>query len=340
MAAATMYVTPAGAGAKTGATWAAAMGEAEFEADLEAGAEAGDIYYVAGGNYTLDSAYDASARDGTAIGPISIIGVKTGTSAEPPVWADWADGNMAGGADERPIFICAANAVAFGDYYKLFNISFTTTVSSNVGSGTGNVLFNCKSTQQSPTANRYAFNLGNDTSAIFCEACGLVGTGVVGQLFRMGTSTCVFCWAHDGQTGFYLNAVRARVLFCVMEDLSVTGINCVAASGFTILNNTIHDCVVGITGNAATLTIIVNNLLEGCTTDGIIFSTQTDGNFFWKNHGDDARNNDMWDGVAVTMPHMDAAVSTGDPLFDGDGNLSLGAGSPCINNAVTPILGT
>ena len=338
MAVATMYVTPAGAGAKTGATWDAAMGEAEFEADLEAGAEAGDIYYVAGGNYTLDSAYDASARDGTAIAPISIIGVITGTSNEPPVYADWADGNMAGGADDRPVFVCAANAVAFGDFYKTFNLAFTTTSVNGIQFGNNCIQFNCKVTQQG-AADRIGYNLGGHGHAIYCEGCGLVGTGVVGKLFKLSNDTCVFCWAHDGNTGYSMAVTRARVLFCIAEDCATVGIDVVANVALA-LNNSIHDCAIGIRGAATTGVAVINNILEGCTTDGMIWSTQTDGNFFWKNHGDDARNNDMWDGVATTMPHMDAEVSTGDPLFDGDGNLSLGAGSPCINNAVTPILGT
>ena len=74
MAAATMYVTVAGAGDKSGSTWGNAMGLGEWETDVEATAEAGDIYYLEAGTYTLTNAF-STALDGTDVAPIKIIGV-------------------------------------------------------------------------------------------------------------------------------------------------------------------------------------------------------------------------------------------------------------------------
>jgi len=340
MAAATYYVTPAGAGAKDGAAWASAMGEAEFEADLEANAEPGDIYYFLEGTYTLDSAYDSLLRDGTIVAPICLIGVKSGTTNEPPVLADWSDANLSGGADDRPLFACGANQWVVGDYHKIFNFRFTTTYVNGVGGSVANTVFyNCKVTQSGASANRRGFNVGGDAISILCEATGLVGTGVVARLFYCGTGTVIFSWGHDGNEGFYLSAVRGTVLFSGAEDCSVAGLNLYSHCPLA-LGNTINDCATGITNVASDWMTVVNNLLEGCTTDGIKATTQQDGAFYWKNHGDDARNLDMWDGVATSGPHADLTVSSGDPLLDGDGNVSLQVGSPCRNNALQSVLGT
>ena len=90
MAAATMYATVAGAGDKSGDTWAKAMDLAAWQADALNNSESGDIYYVAGGTYALAGGFDCNARIATAAAPISIIGVKSGTTNEPPVIGDWA----------------------------------------------------------------------------------------------------------------------------------------------------------------------------------------------------------------------------------------------------------
>lgn len=83
-AAATMYVTVAGAGGKTGADWANAMSSAEFETDIEGAAEAGDIYYVMSGTYDYSGGAVATARDGAAANPVTVIidGCTTGISAD------------------------------------------------------------------------------------------------------------------------------------------------------------------------------------------------------------------------------------------------------------------
>lgn len=333
MAAATMYVTPAGALGKTGANWANAMGEAEFEADLEANAEAGDIYYVASGAadgtsvpYTLDSAYDSSARDGTVVAPISIIGVKFGTTAEPPVLADW------GAALDRPHFVCAANAVTFGDYYKLYNLSWTGTAASTVLTGTNARVYNCKG------ANTYA----TARNALYVGAYGAVikyeGTGANCWGLRLGSpALALFCYLHDCYLG--INTAANNFLLSNIIDTVTTGVFIEDDLGIIAINNTIYNSTTAISVGAGT-GIFINNIID-TATDGFLWTTQTDINFFAYNH---EGNNvtDMWDLVeeAVTA-HKDNWVTSGDPDFTNEagGDFSLEATSPCIDAGMAMSLG-
>lgn len=335
------YVTPAGAGAKDGAAWASAFGEAEFETEIEGGADAGDIYYIAGGDYTLDSAYATATQDGTGTAPITWVGVKTGTTNEPPIITDWAMGKINGAADDRPVFICAANAITFGDCYKIMNITFTGTSATMITTATDTTFFNCKIVQQSSTANRVGISGATAPLYVMCEFCGLVGTGVVGRGFSY-SSACnfYFCWFHDLNTGIYAptSGQNARVIFCVFEDCTLYGAYGTAMR-WQILNCTFNDCGAAIY-TTSTVMLVMNNILEGCTASGISSDSQDDGGIYWNNHGDNARNTDMWLNVATTLPHGDLNNTTGDPVFDADGNLSLGAASPCIDAGKSAILGT
>lgn len=338
MAAANYFVTPAGANGKTGADWENAMGEAEFEADLEANAEPGDVYYIASGTYTLDSAYDSSAKDGTAAAPISIIGVNSGLAGSGvPTYAQWADANIGGEADNRPVFACGANAVTFGDYYKVYNCAFTGEAANVVTFGSYNVMYNLKGSHSSSSANRVMFVVALGTAAVLCEAIGV--TNFVCTGFNLGnTSKTIFCTAHDCNTGFSLGSNASSCLFCIAEDCATVGFSLSTRLASLIMNCTGNDCADGVTGSTGA-GVFINNLLEGCTSDGFYWSTQSDVNFFIKNHGNDTRNTDMWDGVATTMPHMDPEVTSGDPKFTADGNLSLQSDSPCIDAALALTLG-
>lgn len=334
------YVTPAGAGSKDGSSWSNAFGEPEFEASLEASAAAGDIYWIMEGTYTLDSAYDSSARDGTAAAPISLVGVKSGTTATPPTIADLSDANLGGGTDDRPLIDAGANAVLFGDYYKFICLRFTTTAANGIQCGTYGRFYNCKSVGSSATANRYCFYTGTDALFVHCEASGLIGTGVDCYAFGLSSrGMLVYCYAHDckrvintlATSGYY-------AVFSIFEDVSEYAISGAGSTLFAI-NVTFHDCAVAVNQSTATI-VAINNLLDGCTTSGFNQGTQADHSFYLNNHGNDTRNTDMWVNIATTLPHGDFNNTTGDPLFDGDGNLSLQAGSPCIGAGTSAILGT
>ena len=140
MAAATMYVTAAGAGGTDGTDWANAMNLAAWSSDAISSAEAGDIYYVQGGQtYTLAANWIA-ANDGLVTSPITIIGVNSGTSAEPPTFSDWAIDDAS-----RPIIAAGASDFIFDNYWKFKNLSVTTTDSNGFRGDVGPQFENCKS---------------------------------------------------------------------------------------------------------------------------------------------------------------------------------------------------
>jgi len=102
-----MYVTTTGAGDTSGDSWANAMDWDAFEADVDGACEPGDRYFVMEGYYSNDGAL-SDYTGGTAQNPIEIIGVKSGTTAEPPTSADWAYGTA------RPYFYsCYAGVDTF-----------------------------------------------------------------------------------------------------------------------------------------------------------------------------------------------------------------------------------
>jgi hypothetical protein len=327
MAAATMYVTPAGAGAKDGAAWASAMGEAEFEADLEANAEAGDIYYVQAGTYTLDSAYDASAKDGTAVGPISIIGVVAATTEEPPPLSRWGSG------DDRPLFALGAYTFTTGDYFKIFNCRFTGTAATGLVAGNYAVVYNCYFRNTSGTAGRTACTITN--SFIINSEC-ISDNGIA--LSLGSAAKAIFCYAHDSVTGINMNASNL-ILFCIADTCSTAGIAETADIGGTVFGNTIYNCPIGVSGTTG-FHVFINNIID-TATDGFKWTTQTDINFFAYNH---AGNNvtDMWDLVEETVAaHKDNWATSGDPLFTSaaGGSFSLGTASPCLSAGMKITLG-
>jgi len=349
----TYYVDTAGSGTSPYDTWAKAINTAAlFEAFLEqandpaADVAAGDIIYVQGG-ITLTAADAWATADGTATAPITIIGVTTGTTNEPPTYADWADANLDGGADTRPTIAMGANACVFGSRYKVFNIKFTTAAAEGIRNGSYSVYFNCKSVQSSTTANRVAFMYGAiGGSFIHCEACGNVGTSAECVGIGFGTTgwqvgfSALFCYAHDLNTGYSMvQSSSTLCAFSIAENCAVAGFDASSRYNMNILNCSFNKNVRAIIGTTADGMKVVNNLIEGSTTDGVRWTTQTDGNFFWHNHGDDARNNDMWDGVAETGVHSDLENTAGDPKITADGNLSLQADSPCIDAADAAVLG-
>jgi hypothetical protein len=267
MAAATMYVTVAGAGDKSGGTWATAMDMAAFITDIEGAAEAGDIYYVAGGTYTMGEAIDMSTQDGTATSPITVIGVASGTSNEPPVVGDHATG------DNRPLFAMEANQFKCAQYWKFYNIRWTGSENLGVYTDSFDVFFNCKSSHSGSTG----FYMSASSQCIACEV-----TGSTNAFTTNGNCLIAFCYGHDVTTIINASSAAYTVVGTII-DAGTTGINVNTRDNGFFINNTIYDCDKGISASAGAKNIaVINNIIKcdvGGAQVGIDWTSQTWCNF-------------------------------------------------------------
>ena len=328
------HVTATGAGTKSGNSWANAMDEPAFETHLEGAVVAGDVHFVMDGSYTLDSDIDSSARDGTTVSPIVIIGVKTGTTNEGAavVYSDWS--RVAG---DRPFFDGVTFTFKVGDYYVIRNIDFTSADNiAVVQAGAYSVVENCKFED--------TFAAGVASGLSMQGAYGVIVNNEMLSTNNRGltansNSRVVFNYIHDtGNQGIVVT--HAAVYAFNILDTCAIGIDGGGFFGNTVLNNTFYETDVGVDETTGYSWVCINNIMEGNNTDGFKWTTQTDINFFWNNHGDDARCNDMWDLVDTTTVFQDYEVSTGDPKFTTPGSdFSLQSDSPNIDNGMSIILG-
>jgi hypothetical protein len=265
-AAATMYVTPAGAGNKSGSSWSNAMGLTELIADLSGADEAGDIYYLAGGTYTLTGS-SAFYANGTDTNPISIIGVNSGTTNEPPTSSDWAYG------DNRPL-------ITQGGYYWNTNDRAIYFIRNLRSSGSGYfgwnlisaVASNIKATCTNATGGCiYSYPSGLITN---CEA---TNSKADGNAFTLNGGAIIASYAHDSAYCFSMKADSngpVSIINSVADTCSTTGIyaDITAYTQKNIIGNVIYSGGTGIdfgtgTGNAtSTPAFAINNVIDNFTT--------------------------------------------------------------------------
>ncbi len=330
-----IYVTVAGAGLKDGSTWLNAMGDGEFETHIEGSVDPDDRYWLEDGTYDFTGGdVDWNTRDGTAVAPITVIGVKSGTANEPPVFSDWSRD-----AADRPFFDCGVNRIRSSDYNKIFNISIEGGDYNALWLGASNVIENCKVYNDSATGGYDAINASSgNCKVINCEVESEAGHGIQGANFV----TVLFSYIHDCDTATYaavdLDGSVQNLAFNIFDSCAI-GVKSASRDNMTILNNTFYETAVGVDETDGYGWICVNNIMEGNNTSGFDWDTQEDINYFWKNHGDDARCTDMWVNVATTGPHADLEVSTGDPKFTGVNDFSLQSDSPNIDAGMSIILG-
>jgi len=331
------HCTPAGAGLKNGTTWANAFDEPALEVFLEGAVVAGDVIFIMDGAYTLDSDINCSARDGTKVSPIIIIGVRAGTVNEGAavVYADWSRA-----AADRPFFDGATFEIRTGDYYIVRNVQFQSSDTYTLVMGNACIVENCDCDNDAAAANKFALaelGLGiivnNDISSANCNG------------LYIGANTQVyFNYIHDCPNagrgiGVSNNGAFTKFAFNIFDNLTV-GINAAADRCVGVLNNTFYNVDTGIVETTADMWACINNLMEGNTTAGFSWAVQTDINFFWRNHGNDARCTDMWANVDIATVFQDYEVTAGDPLLTTPGvDHSLQDGSPCEGIGMSIIKG-
>lgn len=333
-----VHVTPGGAGLKDGTSWTNAMGEPELETFLENTVVAGDVIFIKEGTYTLDSAIDSSDRDGTATSPIVLIGVKTETTnvGANIVYSDWARLSA-----NRPFFDCGSYRFKIGNFHIIRNFYFQGDTSNVVYPGLRSVVENCKFDQDyGSSAARYSLFTITGTKVFNCEFLSANCSG----LTLAAAGTAKFNYIHDmtdntGGIGLLTGGDNSVIEFNIFNTCRI-GVSTVERDNNRIDNNTFYETASGISSTTDTAGTYINNLMEGNSAYGFYWSTQTDINFFWKNHGNDARCTDMWAGVDVTTVFQDYEVSVGDPKFTVPGsNFSLQSDSTDLNSGMSIILG-
>ncbi|MEA2036140.1 MAG: hypothetical protein U9O94_01425 [Nanoarchaeota archaeon] len=269
-----MYVTVAGAGGKSGVNWDDAMDWSAFKTDFEANAETGDRYFLAGGNYTLGSNLTDTGA-GSASEPIEMIGVKSGTTAEPPTQSDWAYGT------DRPYFDIQSYKVDLDGQHKLirnFRMSdegAAAYVGMAIGRGSMGVNVKVETVRASSEG---AIQMERESTCINCEA---VNTGGAAFLVRADTFV-VNSYAHDSATCYALWGANAvKTVINSVADTCTIGFS-VDVSSYDqnlIIGNTIYNSTTGISlGTIATsgeegYAAIYSNLIDNCTT-GITVSNE------------------------------------------------------------------
>lgn len=263
-AAATMYVTPAGAGDKSGSAWANAMGLAEWQTDVQSNAEEGDIYYVKGGTYTLTGNWSTARTATFNLSTIQVIGVKATTTAEPPTVTDYAYN------DDRPLI--AASTYTFdwvspakGWVFK--NLRVTTAASYGFRVYQYTRIENCKSTNTAATASYNAFYASSVSNFIDCE-----GICTNGAAFQVNIGSHINgCYAHDSKWGYWIGTQYPIFTNNIADTCSQYGIHLpvdVASVSFghaLFANNTIYNCGTGFNGNGGYYMQVYNNIISGCT---------------------------------------------------------------------------
>jgi len=290
---ATMYVTVAGAGDKSGSSWANAMGYAEFETDFEGSAAAGDIYYVMSGTYTLTSNL-LSSLDGTAASMINVIGVSDESETE------------AQGTD-RPFFDGGASyGVRVDNYWQWKNCRFEGEQTYVLRGDTGTKVINCKADNSSGTADRSAIDIEGLYSLVFnCEGISDAGYGI-GMFSTQGQ--VYGCYAHDSKSGIHVSG-RSSVSFNIVDTCTTYGVQVTGATiefGY-ICNNTIYNCVTGINAIAGQAYIVLNNQIVTNTTKGIVWASAIEANLFDYNNyngntGGDTTNVTKGSGATANAP--------------------------------------
>jgi hypothetical protein len=310
MAATDYYVTTTGAGSKNGLSWANAFSWAEFETDAEGSAEAGDRYFFEEGTYTLTQDF-VSLQDGTAIAPIEIIGVKSGTTNEPPVPSDWADG------DNCPLWASSTYDLDMDNYWIIWNIRITTTHDPGITIDHGAFYINVKVTQTGAGADAFVGYSGENY--IDCEASASSGIAFAMNINANATG----CYAHDSTTGFSKVGDGGSLKYCI-ADTCTTGLNVVSNDNFSVTNNVFYNNTTGISGNVGSRNVFLSNAITNNATGASWITEQKcsvwDYNNWYSNSVQDVSNVAKGPNATAVDPKY-ADAPNGDFSLDADSDM-------------------
>jgi hypothetical protein len=139
------------------------------------------------------------------------------------------------------------------------------------------------------------------------------------------TTACVFwnCYIHDSAYGIYLSSL-SLIACSIVDTCSISGIRIADEVLTRILNNTIYNCAIGISGTTGYTVLVANNIISQCA-DGVIFSSEQSSNIWLNNIMNNTDNEDN-QAQAITGSNIVVAVGTtvlNDPA-NGDFRLKSG----------------
>ena len=317
MAAESYAVTVAGAGTKAGtaggvADWDNAMDMAAWLADMINNAEPGDIYYIEDGTYTLTGAFQ-TVLNGSAALPVKLIGVKTGTTNEPPVLSDWSLADA-----DRPVIATGANGWRFNDYYQFYNMSKTGTTEWR--SDIYPLWQNCKTLNSNGGASNGIYNQQGSGHVDDCNIQSTNGTAI---LIVGGLVSIIDTYIHDSSVkGIDLGGVPGLFVLHTTIDNCGIGID-IDTQSCTLISNTIYGCTTGIndSGNFVGM-FIKNNSITSCTT-GASWTSNVLNNFWDYNnwHGNTADTVNVTKGLNATANAPEYTAAGSDFSISGSGNM-------------------
>jgi len=271
---------------------------------------AGDTIYVRAGTNVITRPF-VQASNGTATAPIVMIFVKAATThtGNTVVYSDY-DTTLTSKVD------LATHEFKVGNYWKVSGFYMESDSTSVLTVGTNCVIYNCKLVNDRAGALSSAWCLKsggyngiyyNTFSAALAQG---ISTGLgdkIGYNFFKNFTNANYGAIVAGSTSNYI--FKNKFLKCSK------GIVWAANNRGGAFDNSFFDCGTAIEGSTAYSCDAINNVMDSSKAYGFNWSTQSDINFIWNNHGDDARNANMFNGIAETGPNSDLKVTTGDPLW-------------------------
>lgn len=301
------YVTPNGAGAKTGVDWnnaAQGTGGTTLRTFFNANVAAADTMYMLSGTYAT-SFFDPNTPAGTAQGGPKphIMGVSD-EALTPAV------------GDARPLVV-AQYGWYLPNTVDVSNLRFTSNQAQMFTAGAYSTITNVKCTSGNMAEEYCMYGSGN---VLFfnCEASIANGWCFVNGAF-------IGCFAHDCKYGFRQAGI---IVNCVVKNCSNYGFNMGYAG--IVANNTFYNCVYGLYGLISIWTV-VNNIFHSCTH--AIYgqslqgrtNTQFKGNIFY-NNGSNVTNGPFVVLDSTNQVNVDPKLV--DPV---NNDFSLQADSPAKN---------
>lgn len=253
------YATSAGAGTKSGADWANAWSKTELYSWISSTATAGDVAYIMQGTYSGNGI--STSKAGSSSNPIKLIGVKTGTTAEPPTVSDYAY------STDRPV-LEASSFYSFtitGGYWWYLNLKFQL--------GTGNVslsgcfMNNCYINTGSTSKDALRFHGILLNTYVLAPNSNATKAGIYAQI-------CYRCMSEAGDgNAFNVYTYGVKTIMQSIAKDSAIGLNNTGNDTYPamLLDNTIYNCTTGISysSNDYSPTVILNNSISDCT-DGCL----------------------------------------------------------------------